>query len=84
MADGTVDGCRGEGGTVNAHASGELSAAEASDVNTRLDADIRAAARKVRVGAELAAAGVTTVSLDEHGRMVEHRPDGGTTVLPGA
>jgi hypothetical protein len=33
-------------------------------------------------GSLLAAAGITTVALDDQGRLVEHRPDGSTAVLP--
>ncbi|MCL8250391.1 hypothetical protein AERO_03265 [Aeromicrobium fastidiosum] len=39
------------------------------------------AVEKAHFGDILAARGITTVALDEDGRMIEYRPDGGTTVL---
>ena len=39
------------------------------------------AVEEAHFGDILAARGITTVALDEDGRMVEYRPDGGTTVL---
>lgn len=33
------------------------------------------------IGVELNVAGITTVSIDNEGRMVEHRPDGTSYVL---
>jgi hypothetical protein len=59
----------------------DLTDEERAEVNARLDANIQAAVATADFGAALSAADVTTVSLDEHGRMVERRPDGKTSVV---
>lgn len=43
-----------------------------SEVQSRLDERLR----KVDLGAVLAARGVTTVALNEQGKLTEYRPDG--------
>lgn len=45
-------------------------------VNSVISASIEDRLSEVDFGAELAAEGVTTVSLDIDGNLVEHRPDG--------
>lgn len=62
-------------------ALGELDAEEAALANALIDAAISAAASEISLGAQLAADGVTTVSMDDEGRLVSHRPDGTTTFL---
>lgn len=49
--------------------------------NAAWDARIADAVEKANFGRTLAERGITTVALDEDGRMVEYRPDGTTTVL---
>jgi hypothetical protein len=49
--------------------------------NAAIDARIAARLETLDVGAELRAEGMTTVYMDAEGRLVEHRPDGTTTVL---
>jgi hypothetical protein len=39
------------------------------------------AVEETHLGDILAARGITTVALDEDGRMVDYRPEGSTTVL---
>jgi hypothetical protein len=46
-------------------------------------AKIAAAVALTRLGDALAAEGLTTVALDDDGRLVEHRPDGTSSVLDG-
>jgi hypothetical protein len=49
------------------------------------DSEVKAAIeenlRTVHYGHELASAGITTVALDERDRLVEHHPDGSTSVV---
>ncbi len=59
----------------------DLTSEELSVVNARLDANIASAVVAARFGPSLNAAGFNTVSLDERGRMVEHRPDGSSAVI---
>jgi hypothetical protein len=59
----------------------DLTEAERADMNARLDATIQAAVAATDFGAALAAAGMTTVSLEEHGRMVERRPNGRISIV---
>lgn len=59
----------------------DLTDEEHAKVNARLDASIQAAAETADFAAALSAAGMTAVSLDEHGRMVERRPDGRTSIV---
>ncbi|MCW2838758.1 MAG: hypothetical protein JWR55_241 [Aeromicrobium sp.] len=49
--------------------------------NMALGEALARAVEETHLGAILAARGITTVALDEDGRMVEYRPDGSTTVL---
>lgn len=49
--------------------------------NEALSESIARAVDEAHFGHMLAARGITTVALDEDGRMVEYRPDGSTTVL---
>ena len=53
----------------------DLSAEERVVWNAELDTAICEAASAVRFGEVLAARGVTTVALDEHGRLTHHHPD---------
>jgi hypothetical protein len=46
-----------------------------------IEATIAAKIASTDIGAELSREGITTVSLDEMGRMIEHRPDGTTSVI---
>lgn len=50
-------------------------------VNAEISAGIEERLGQVDFGGELAAEGITTVALDADGRLVEHRPDGTTTIL---
>jgi hypothetical protein len=58
-----------------------LSAEEGVVFNAEISAAIEENLAGAQYGRVLAARGVTTVALDEDGRMVEHRPDGTATVL---
>lgn len=49
--------------------------------NMALGEALARAVEETRLGDILAARGITTVALDEDGRMVENRPDGSSTVL---
>jgi len=49
--------------------------------NAAIDATISAAANEMSFVDRLAARGVTTVVMDDEGRMVRRHPDGSTTVL---
>ena len=49
--------------------------------NATIDAAISEAAAEVSFADRLAARGVTTIVMDEDGRMVRRHPDGSTTVL---
>lgn len=59
----------------------ELRAEERVVFDAELDASISEAARTVRFGEVLARRGVTTVALDEHGRLTRYHPDGTTSRL---
>lgn len=59
----------------------ELSGTERVVVNAELDATVNEVAQEISFGERLAAEGVTTVALDDGGRLVEHRPDGTSGVL---
>ena len=59
----------------------ELGPEEAVVANAELDVAIADAASSTSFGAQLAARGVTTVALDDEGRLVEHRPDGSTHLV---
>lgn len=50
-------------------------------VNAELDAGVAVKAQSTPLGAAVAADGVTTVALDEQGRLVEYRPDGTSGLL---
>jgi hypothetical protein len=50
-------------------------------VNAELDAAITAKAQSTPLGAAVSTDGVTTVALDDEGRLVEYRPDGTSRVL---
>ena len=54
----------------------DLTDDERAVVNAELDATISAAAHRTSFGDRLAAEGVTTVALDDNGKLVERRPDG--------
>jgi hypothetical protein len=58
-----------------------LTPQEAAVVNAEISATIEAGVAKLDLAAEHAAEGVTTVALDEQGRLVEYRPDGTSSVL---
>jgi hypothetical protein len=51
------------------------------ELNAELETCVSDRARTIRFGAVLAARGVTTVALDECGRLVRYRPDGITSAL---
>ena len=59
----------------------DLTPQEQAFANAEIDASVQARARSMSFGQVLAAEGVTTVALDAEGRLVEHRPDGSTSVL---
>jgi hypothetical protein len=52
-------------------------------LNAEIDAEIDLRMAITDFGATLDTRGVCTVSLDEHGRLVEHRPDGSHRVVTG-
>jgi hypothetical protein len=60
---------------------GELDAAEGAVFNAEITAALEESLAGSDYGAVLAARGVTTVALDEDGRLVQYRPDGTSTVL---
>jgi len=73
---------------VEAALAGQLSLRDLSDservvVNGEIAAAIEQNLAVVHVGNELAAEGITTVALDEDGRLVEHHPDGSTSTVTG-
>jgi hypothetical protein len=49
--------------------------------NAEIDAAIQESLAGADYGAALARRGITTVALDDAGRIVEHRPDGSSAVL---
>ena len=51
-------------------------------LNAEVDATISETVRTVRFGEVLAARGVTTVALDDEGRLTRYHPDGTTRLLP--
>ncbi len=57
---------------------------DAQPSNSGISAAIERRLGEMDIAAELAADGVTTVSIDDDGQMVEHRPDGTTRELPRA
>ncbi len=60
---------------------GDLDENERVVANAAIDAAISTAANELSFADRLAARGVTTVVMDDEGRMVRRRPDGSTTVL---
>lgn len=63
-------------------ALGALDDAEGAVFNAEVTAALEESLAATDYGAELASRGVTTVALDEDGRLVQYRPDGTATVLP--
>jgi len=59
----------------------DLHAAERVVANALIDSSISADANNLSFADRLAAQGVTTVVMDDEGRMVRRLPDGSTTVL---
>lgn len=59
----------------------ELSEQERVILNAEIDASISERARTVRFGETLATRGVTTVALDDQGRLTRYHPDGTTSVI---
>lgn len=59
----------------------QLSAEEGVVFNAEVAVAIEENLAASHYGRMLAAAGVTTVAVDDDGRLVEHRPDGSTAVL---
>lgn len=59
----------------------ELTPQEATVVNAEIAATIGVNVDRLDLATELAIEGVTTVALDEEGRLVEYRPDGTSSVL---
>lgn len=62
----------------------ELTPQEARVVNAEIAATIGVNVDRLDLATELAIEGVTTVALDEEGRLVEYRPDGTSSVLADA
>jgi hypothetical protein len=60
---------------------GDLSPDERLVANAELDATIGQHAQSTSYGDRLAAEGITTVALDNAGRLVEHHPDGTSAVI---
>ena len=60
----------------------ELTPDERVVLNAEVDATISETVRTVRFGEVLAARGVTTVALDDEGRITRYHPDGTTSLLP--
>lgn len=59
----------------------DLDSAEEVAFNAEVAAAIEEDLATADYGATLASEGIVTVALDEHGRIVQYRPDGSTTVL---
>ncbi|MGQ0466837.1 MAG: TA system antitoxin ParD family protein [Sporichthyaceae bacterium] len=59
----------------------DLSGEERVVFNAELDVAIQTAAREASFAEALAGEGVTTVALDDEGRLVRYHPDGTTTVV---
>jgi hypothetical protein len=71
---------------VEAALAGELDVTELSEeegvvFNAEISAAIQESLADDDYGQALAASGITTVALDEHGQIVEHRPDGSSVVV---
>lgn len=62
-------------------ALGDLSEDEQLVANASIDATISTVANETSFAARLAARGVTTIVMDDEGRMVRRHPDGSMTVL---
>lgn len=77
----TAQRARVEAALAGQLALSELSAEESTVVNAEISAAIEENLASTHFGDELAAEGITTVALDESGNLVEHRPDGSTSVL---
>ena len=60
----------------------DLTADERVVFNAEVDAAISETTRSIRFGEVLAARGVTTVALDDEGRLTRYHPDGTTGLLP--
>ena len=60
----------------------DLTADERVVFNAEVDAAISETTRSIRFGEVLAARGVTTVALDDEGRLTRYHPDGTTSLLP--
>lgn len=61
----------------------DLTVEEGVVFNAEVAAAIDEALARTHFGRVLAAGGLTTVALDDDGRIVEYRPDGTSTVLSG-
>lgn len=59
----------------------ELSVEEGAVYNAEVNVAIADRLASTHFGNALAAKGVTTVAVDDEGRLVEHRPDGSTALL---
>ena len=59
----------------------DLSPEERLVANAEIDTGIEERVRSLDFGAVLAAEGVSTVTLDEQGRLVRHHPDGTSSLL---
>ncbi|MFA7266424.1 MAG: hypothetical protein WC054_08940 [Candidatus Nanopelagicales bacterium] len=59
----------------------ELTEFERSVLNAEIDAEIQQRARAISFGEQLAAAGITTVSLDDDGNLITTLPDGTTSIM---
>lgn len=59
----------------------ELSAEEGVVFNAEISAAIEESLTGTNYGALLAARGIATVALDDSGQIVEHHPDGSSSVL---
>ena len=60
---------------------GELDADERATAHALIDASISTAANDTSFADRLAARGVTTIVMDDEGRMVRRHPDGSITIL---
>lgn len=59
----------------------ELTDFERSVFNAEIDAEIQQRARSISYGEQLAAAGITTVSIDDEGNLITTLPDGTTSIM---
>jgi ParD-like antitoxin of type II bacterial toxin-antitoxin system len=64
-------------------ALGELTEEEGVVFNAEISAAIQERLATADYGRVLAGRGITTVALDDDGRIVEHRPDGSSVVVSG-